>query len=261
MARSVVLVTGASSGIGEALARRLARDRHDLVLVARRADRLDALAAELKDRHAIMVDVVATDLLEPGAPTRLAEELGRRDLQVDWLINNAGFGTAGRFDRMPVARELDEIRLNVKVPVELTGRILPGMVKRGRGTVMHVASVAGYGPTPYSSTYGATKAFLISWSEAMVVELKGTGVNVVCVCPGFTRTEFQEKASIDASRVPSFAWQSAETVADEAVRSSDASGIVVNGVLNNVGTVLMRLAPRSSLARITAAAMRGRLAG
>ncbi len=261
MARSVVLVTGASSGIGEALARRLARDRRDLVLVARRIDRLEALAHELQDRHAIRVDVVATDLLAPGAPTRLAEDLERRELQVDWLINNAGFGTAGRFDRMPIARELEEIRLNVKVPVELTGRILPGMVRRGRGVVMHVASVAGYGPTPYSSTYGATKAFLISWSEAMVVELQGTGVNVVCVCPGFTRTEFQEKASIDASQVPSFAWQSAETVADEAVRSADVSGVVVNGVLNNVGTVLMRLAPRASLARLTAAAMRGRLAG
>lgn len=261
MARSVVLVTGASSGIGEALARRLARDRRDLVLVARRADRLEALAAELTDRHAIHVDVVATDLLVPGAPTTLVEDLARRDLQVDWLINNAGFGTAGRFDRMPVARELEEIRLNVKVPVELTGRILPGMVQRGRGVVMHVASVAGYGPTPYSSTYGATKAFLISWTEAMVVELEGTGVHVVCVCPGFTRTEFQEKASIDASHVPSFAWQSAETVADEAVRSADVSGVVVNGVLNNIGTVVMRLLPRAALARLTAGAMRGRLGG
>ncbi|HEV7732335.1 MAG TPA: SDR family oxidoreductase [Candidatus Binatia bacterium] len=259
MAQPVVVVTGASSGIGEALARRLARDRHQLVLVARRTERLEALAAELADRHAVTAHVIATDLLQPGAPTALAEEIERRDLQVDWLINNAGFGTAGRFDRMPVARELDEIRLNVKAPVELTGRILPGMVRRGRGVVMHIASVAGYGPTPYSSTYGATKAFLIAWSEAMVVELEGTGVNVVCVCPGFTRTEFQEKASIDASAVPSFAWQSAEMVADEAVRSSDRSGVVVNGVLNNVGAVLMRLAPRSMLARATASALRGKL--
>jgi short-subunit dehydrogenase len=209
VAEPIVLVTGASSGIGEALARRIARDRKNLVLAARRIERLERL------------------------------------------------GTAGRFDRLPVERELEEIRVNVKAPVDLTGRLLPGMVARGRGVVMNVASMAGFGPMPYTATYGATKAFLLSFSEALAVEVSGTGVHVVCVCPGFTRTKFQEKAKVDASMLPSFAWMSAETVADQAVRAARRSGVLVNGTMNSLTTVVMRLAPRSLVARVAAAAMRG----
>jgi len=259
VAQSVVVVTGASSGIGEALARRLPRDRHDLVLSARRIDRLEQLARELAAAHGIQATAIATDLARPDGPATLVSELERRGLEVDWLVNNAGFGTAGRFHRLPLDRELEEIRLNVKAPVDLTGRLLPGMVARRRGVVMNVASVAGFGPMPYTATYAATKAFLLSFSEALAVELSGTGVRVVCVCPGFTRTEFQEKAKIAASVMPSFTWMSAEQVADQAVRAAGHSGVLVNGTMNSLTTVFMRLAPRGLVARVAAAAMRGRV--
>ena len=259
MGEPIVLVTGASSGIGEALARRIARDGHHLVLTARRADRLEALARELAREHGIRATAIANDLTSPGGPAALVIELERRGLEVDWLVNNAGFGTVGRFDLLPVERELEEIRLNVRAPVELAGRLLPGMVKRGRGVVMNVSSMAAFGPMPYTATYAATKAFLLSFSEALAVELSRTGVHVVCVCPGFTRTEFQEKAHFDASRLPSFAWMSAETVADQAVRAATRSGVLVNGTMNNLTTVFMRIAPRGLMARVAAAAMRGRV--
>jgi len=257
MADLVTLVTGASSGIGEALARRLARERHDLVLTARRADRLEALAHELEAAHGIKTHVVTADLSRPGAPTELVQQIEARGLAVHWLVNNAGFGTGGRFDELPVEGEVQEIRLNVTAPVELTGRLLPGMMARGRGVVMNLSSTAGFGPMPFSATYGATKAFLLSFSEALAVEVAGSGVHIVCVCPGFTRTEFQQKANIDTSALPDFAWMSAETVADQAVRAANRSGVLVNGTMNSLTTVFMRLAPRSLVARMVAATMRG----
>ncbi len=259
MSDSVVLVTGASSGIGDALARRIARDGRHLVLTARRQDRLEALARELEGAHRIRATVIANDLASPDGAAALADEIERRGLQVDWLVNNAGFVTSGRFDRLPVERELDEIRVNVRAPVELSGRLLPAMVARGRGVVMNVASMAGFGPMPYTATYAATKAFLLSFSEALAVELSGTGVHVVCVCPGFTRTEFQAKGKVDAAFLPSFAWMSAETVADQAVRAAHKSGVLVNGTMNSLTTVFMRLAPRAVVARLAASAMRGRV--
>jgi uncharacterized protein len=257
VADDVALVTGASRGIGAALARRIARDGRHLVLTARRLDLLEALAHELESAHGIRATAIASDLGAPGGPAALVEEIARRDLVVDWLVNNAGVGTGGRFDQLPVERELDQIRVNVKAPVELTGLLLPDMIARGRGVVMNLSSIAGFGPMPYSATYGATKAFLLSFSEALAAELSGTGVHVVCVCPGFTRTEFQEKANINVSFLPSFAWMSSEDVADQAVRAARKSGVLVNGTMNNLTAVFMRLAPRGFVARMVAASMRG----
>ncbi len=256
MAQDVALVTGASSGIGEALARRLARDRHHLALVARRRDRLDVLANELRGAHGIDVHVIPVDLVRAGAIDALVAQTERLGLVVDWLVNNAGFGTAGRFDSLPVARELEEIRLNVAVPVELTSRWLPAMVARGRGVVMNVASLAAYMPAPYNATYGATKAFLLSFSEAIAAELRGTGVQVLCVCPGFTRTEFQEKAHVDTTRIPEFAWMSAAEVADQAVRAVGRTPVVVNGLLNSLASAALKIVPRGLVARGAAALMR-----
>ncbi len=258
MGHRVALVTGASSGIGAALARRLARDGKPLVLTARRLDRLEDLARELTAGARVPVEVISNDLGRPGGPAALADELDRRGIEVDWLVNNAGFGTAGPFHRLPLERELEEIRVNVRAPVELTGRLLPAMVRRGGGVVMNVSSVAAFGPMPYSATYAATKAFLLSFSEALAVELDGTGVRIVCVCPGFTRTEFQAKAKVDTGMVPAAAWMSADTVADQAVVAATRSGVVVNGAINTAFSVAMRLAPRGLLARLTAAGMRGR---
>jgi short-subunit dehydrogenase len=258
MAQEVALITGASSGIGEALARRLARDHRHLALVARRADRLEALADELRGTHGVDVHALATDLVRPGAVRVLMEDLGARGLAVDWLVNNAGFGTMGRFDRLPVERELEEITLNLAVPVELTGRLVPAMVARGRGAVINVASVAAFLPSGYMATYGATKAFLLSFSEAIATELRGSGVQVLCVCPGFTRTEFQETAAVDVSTVPAFAWMSAEAVADQAVRGVGRRPVLVNGLMNSLLTTAVRFVPRSLLARAAAALVRPR---
>ena len=251
MATPVTVVTGASSGIGEALARRIARDGRHVVLVARRADRLEALATELAKTHSIQAVAIPCDLLQSDGPASLVAELDRRGFEVDWLVNNAGFGTFGKFHELPVEREMDEIHLNVTAPVALAGLVVPGMVARRRGVVMNIASVAGFGPMGLNAMYSATKAFLIAFSEALAVDLDGTWVQVLCVCPGFTRTEFQATAHIDTSQVPSFAWMSAADVADQAVAAVGKQTVLVNGFLNRMMAAGLRLAPRSLVAKAT----------
>jgi hypothetical protein len=255
MASDIALVTGASSGIGEAFARRLARDGRALGLVARRADRLEALAVELRAAHGVEVHVLASDLGRPDAVGALVAEIDRRALQVDWLVNNAGFGTYGRFDQLPLERELEEISVNVEALVELTGRLVRPMVARGRGAVLNVSSVGGYFPSANMATYTATKAFILSFSEAIAAELDGTGVHVLCVCPGFTRTEFADELGTDSSWVPDFMWMTADEVADEAVRAVGSTAVLVNGRLNRVMTSVMKFVPRSFLVRATASAL------
>lgn len=245
MAREVVLITGASSGIGAALARRVARDGRAVALVARRRDRLETLAAEIRAATGVETHVFARDLSEVGAASALASDVDAAGLTVDWLVNNAGFGTMGRFDRLPLERELQEIRLNVEALVELTHRFLPGMRARDRGVVMNVSSVGAYIPSPYMATYTATKAFVTAFSEGLMGEMRGTGVSVLCVCPGFTRTEFQDH--IDqavAERAPAMMWMSAEDVADEAVRRATSGGVLVSGTMNRVTTAVIRHLPR-----------------
>jgi short-subunit dehydrogenase len=256
MAQEVALVTGASSGIGAALAQRIARDGRNVVLVARRADRLEALARDIEREGRASAHVVASDLVRDGAARALAAEIDRRGLMVDWLVNNAGFGTAGRFDQLPIERELEEIRLNVQVLVELTGRFLPGMTARGRGAVVNIASVGGFSPGPYMSTYAATKAFVLSFTEGLAAEMRGTGVSVLCVCPGFTRTEFQEHAVVDVSGVPNFVWMSAEEVADQTVRAVGRGPVLVNGFMNSLATSAVRFVPRGLLTRLVAGLLR-----
>jgi len=261
MAKDIVLITGASSGIGEALAKRLASERRAVGLVARRVDRLETLASELRTRHGIEAHVLASDLTQPGAVGALAADVERRGLAVDWLVNNAGFGTYGAFHELPIEKELEEIRLNVMALVELTGRFLPAMVKRGRGVVMNVSSIGGLFPSPYMATYTATKAFVVSFSEGLAVELRGTGVSVLCVCPGFTRTEFQGHIEADTSVIPGMAWMTADAVADEAVRAASKGGVLVNGRMNRVFTSMITFLPRTWLARASAGMLRPKRAG
>jgi short-subunit dehydrogenase len=256
MTTELALITGASSGIGAALAERLAADGRDLVLVARRRERLDALAESIRAAHRVAVHVLPTDLLAPGAVKSLAARLARRDLTVDWLVNNAGVADTGSFAELPLAGEVDRVRLNVEVPVELTRRLLPGMVARRRGVVMNVASLAAFSPLPFAATYAATKAFLLSFSEAIAIELQDSGVHVVCVCPGFTHTELIEHAHIDEHVLPEPLWLSAEQVADEAVRAVGHQTVVVNGVLNGITAAASHVVPRSLMARLAAAMLR-----
>jgi hypothetical protein len=256
MPTDVVLITGASSGIGEALARRLAVDGRALALVARRTDRLETLAAELTGRHGVAAHVLPADLTAPGAVPGLLDQLAARDLAVDWLVNNAGFGTQGRFDTLPVERELEEVALNVEALVELTGRCVPGMVARGRGAVVNVGSVGSFMPTPWMATYTATKAFVLSFTEALAAELAGTGVQVLCVCPGFTRTEFQSHVTVDESRIPSMLQYTADEVADETVRAVGKGAVLVNGRLNRITLAATKLLPRGLVVRVAGGLMR-----
>jgi short-subunit dehydrogenase len=255
MAQDVALVTGASSGIGAALARRIARDGRDVVLVARRTDKLESLAGELQ-KAGVRAHVIAKDLLRPGASRELFDEVARRGFTVDWLVNNAGFGMNGPFHRLALERELDVIRLNVQVLVELTGLCLPGMVERKRGAVMNVSSLGAFAPGPYMATYCATKSFVLSFSEAIAEEVRGTGVQVLCVCPGFTRTEFQDKADVDVSTIPSFAWMSAEEVADQAVRGIGHGPVLVNGLMNSMMARVTKVVPHSMLNRLVSTMMK-----
>ena len=256
MPQDFTLITGASSGIGEALARRLAHERRPIALVARRTDRLERLAGELRAQHGVDVQVLTADLTRPGTCEALQAEIARRGLVVDWLINNAGFGTHGRFSELPVARELEEIQLNVAALVELTGRFLPAMVERRRGAVINIASVGGFGPGPYMATYCATKAFVLSFSESLAAEMRGTGVHVLCVCPGFTRTEFQDKVDVDTSGIPSFAWMTADQVAAQTIAAVGQRSVLVNGTMNAMVAGLARHLPASLTTRLVAEMMK-----
>jgi hypothetical protein len=187
--RPWALVTGASSGIGTALARELAQHGHNLVLTARRVAPMEALAAQLRALGAVAT-VIPADLSKPGAAVTLAHDIAERGLDIDILVNNAGLGALGRFDRMDPGRIGDMLQINVVALTELTRLLLPGMVARGHGRIMLVSSVAGFQPGPRMAVYFATKAYVTSLGEALAYELRRTGVSVTVLCPGATDTEF-----------------------------------------------------------------------
>jgi uncharacterized protein len=197
-ARPLALVTGASGGIGAALARELARHGHDLVLAARSVAPMEALAGELRMLGAA-VTVIAADLSQPGAAGALASDIDARGLEVDVLINNAGLGAAGRFDRADPGRIAELLHVNIVTLTELTRLIVPGMVARRHGRVMLVASVAGFQPGPHMAAYFASKAYVLSLGEALAYELRGTGVTVTTLCPGATATNFFTVAGAENS--------------------------------------------------------------
>jgi hypothetical protein len=256
--RRRALVTGASAGIGEAFARALAAERHDLVLVARRGDRLAALAKELGERYRVDAAPHVADLAEAAELDALAERVAGDP--PDLLVNNAGFGTVGAFAELDPERELEQIRLNVIALVRLTRAVLPGMVARGRGAIVNVSSLAGESPGPYTATYNATKAYVTSFSEALHEELRGTGVVVQALLPGFTRTEFQEVAGVDAGRVPGFAWMRPEAVVKAslaALRRREA--VCIPGLGNRLLGSVTGLAPRGVARRVLGAVQRRNL--
>ena len=241
------LVTGASSGIGLSFARRLAADGHDLVVVARSVDKLEELASSLS----VDVDVIGADLASDDGMGVVEERLRSADRPVDLLVNNAGFGTTGRFAELPIAEEDQEIRLNVLALTRLTGAAVPAMVARGRGAVLNVASIAAFQPTPGTATYGGTKAYVLSFTQALREELRGTGVKALVLCPGFTRTEFQERANYEVKGLAARFWQTADEVVDAALSALDRdTGVCVPGWQNKVAAGATHLAPRRLLPRI-----------
>jgi short-subunit dehydrogenase len=261
VATPVALVTGASAGLGRELARLFAADREALVLVARRRDRLDRLAGELRAAGAPAVHVVADDLADPAAPARIEQAVTEAGLEVDALVNNAGFGSNGAFVDLDRARELSMVQVNVTAVVDLTRRFLPGMVARGRGRVLNLGSTAGFQPGPYMATYYATKAFVNSFTEAIAYELRGTGVTATVSCPGPTATEFGEVAGNARSRLFALGAADAAGVAREAYRAMNAGKPrVIHGVSNAAASQLVRVGPRAAVVATVARLNRTRKA-
>lgn len=247
MPKQTALITGASSGIGEAYARQLSASGYALILVARSKAKLEALAESLRAAHPVSVEVITADLSKPGCGPALAAEVTRRGLSVDLLINNAGFGAAGSFADHDPARDAEMIQLNVGAVVELAHAFLPAMLQRRRGGILNVASLAGFQPMPQMAIYAATKAFVLSFSEALWVETRGRGVQVTALCPGPVDTPFFEATGSPELRkaVPKGFMMTAEEVAAEAL-SALAAGrpVVVPGVGNKLLSVVPRLLPR-----------------
>lgn len=245
------LITGASSGIGEQFAYFLARDGYTLALSARREDRLRAVAAEAQRRGAPAVSIFPADLARRPAAAELYGQVAAAGLKIEMLVNNAGFGTRGRFDHLPLERELEEIDLNVSALVALTHLFLPDMIASRKGTVINVASTASFQPVPHMATYAATKAFVLSFSQGLHYELTGTGVNVMALCPGATRTEFQAVANNETRWVPASTYMEAETVVAQGLRAARRGrAICVNGIMNWIAAESVRAAPRGLVARI-----------
>jgi len=246
--RPVALVTGASAGLGEEFARQLARRNHDLVLVARDAARLEALAADLRATLGIEAEVLRADLT---VESDLAA-VEARARAVDLVVNNAGFGTFGPFHTLDVDAEERMVRLNVLAVLRLTHAAAAAMAERGRGGILNVSSLAGYQPGPRNAVYGATKAFVTSFTQAVHEELRGTGVSVTVCCPGFTHTEFQERAAAPASDVPDFLWQDPPEVVRAALDGVAANrAVVVPGAVNKVLGAVSGTLPHSVTRRIS----------
>jgi short-subunit dehydrogenase len=240
------LITGASSGLGEQFAYALAQQKYDLILTARREDRLATVAANARKLGAKLVEIIPADLAQRDAPADIFRQVEKLRLDIDYLVNNAGFGTSGRFDRLPLERELEEIDLNVSGLVAMTRLFVPVMVERGSGTIINVASTAAFQPIPFMATYAATKAFVLSFTEALAGELTGTGVKVSALCPGPVRTEFQAIAKNERGRMPKFAYLEAETVVAQGIAAAESGRTVhIAGVLNFLAAQTTRVVPRA----------------
>jgi hypothetical protein len=251
---ATALITGASAGLGLEFAKRFAADGHDLVLVARRRDRLEALAGQLQQAHGVKAHVVAADLAVSDGPRRVLEEVRRLEVSVDFLVNNAGFGTSGAFSEIDLKRELEMVQVNIVALLELTRALLPGMVARKSGRILNIGSTAGFQPGPFMAAYYASKAFVNSFTEALWYELRGTGVTATVSCPGATATEFAAVAGNDRSRLFRMGAASPSAVAREAYRAMMAGRpIVVHGMRNKVGVQLLRVSPRGAIRAVAAA--------
>src|SRR5438067_9386556 len=256
---NTTLITGASSGIGEAFARKLAARGHNLLLVARTEEKLVMLCSELGRSKSIRAQYVAMDLSEPDAAARLFEETQQRDLQIDFLINNAGFGSMGDFAKLDLERELNLIDLNIGALVELTHRFLQPMRERKSGRIINVASTAGLQAVPFMTTYAATKAFVLSFSEALWEENRPYGIRVMALCPGVTETGFFVAAQME--KPPARFSQSSEDVVETALRGlKRGKSSIISGWPNLFMIEMERIVPRSLILRAAGAVLRSHTA-
>jgi len=250
------LVTGASSGIGKSFAVRLAQDHYDLVLVARDQERLEEIAGELRTRYRVGVKVMPSDLTKTVSLRKVVRFI-EADEHLEILVNNAGFGTMGKFAELDPSTEENQVRLNVIAPVRLTRAALPKMIERHRGAIINVSSMAGLQPGPSTATYSATKAFINTFTEGICEEISGTGVQIQVLCPGFTRTRFQERANIDASAVPEIAWMESDAVVAASFDGLRRGEVVcVPGLLNRLLATVVSSVPRPVTRKILGFASR-----
>ena len=255
-ARPLSLITGASSGIGEEFARQLAALGHNLVMTARRVDRLENLATELRQRHAAQVTVLPHDLADPTAVQWLCDALDQRRLQVDWLINNAGYGVPGTFEASDWATHADFLRVLLTAPTELAWRLLPGMQQRGRGRIINVASLAGHVPAPAGHTlYAASKAYLIRFSQALALENQSRGIHVCALCPGFTWSEFHDVTGTRGKmdKLPGYMWLTAEEVVRQGIAAVErGDAVYIPGRVNRLIKAMVQLMPDRLASRLSA---------
>ena len=247
------LITGASGGIGYELAKLFARDRYNLVLVARNSDKLSKLADELQRECGVTVKTVALDLAEAPASQFLFDQMNREGINIDVLVNNAGYGTFGEFASMPLQDAVGQISLNVTALTTLARLFVPGMVERRSGKILNVASTAGFQPGPLMAVYYATKAYVISFSEALANELRPSGVTVTCFCPGATETGFAARAGNDKTRLfQKFGAMDAKTVAADGYRGlMKGRTLVISGMKNWLVAESVRFAPRKMVTAIS----------
>jgi uncharacterized protein len=244
---STCLVTGPSSGIGAEIARGLARRAYGVTLAARREERLQELADELASEHGIRAETVVLDVTDESARRELVTDLDGRGLTVEVLVNNAGFGSGGAFVELDGEDEVSMVRTNVEALVGMTGMFLPGMVERGRGAVLNVASLIAFQPVPFQATYGATKAAVLSFSDALHEEVRSAGVTVTAVCPGPVRTEFGDSGGFGGAdeKIPDRFWLDPDQVAADALDALESGDrITVPGLRNQLLALYGQHMPR-----------------
>jgi short-subunit dehydrogenase len=248
---TTALVTGATAGIGRAFVDALAARGDDVVLVARDGARLDSIAAEIRDVHQVSATALVADLLDEAGLAAVEARLRDASDPIDLLVNNAGMGTFGDFTELDIANEERAIRLNVLALVRLTHAALRTMVQRGRGSIVNLSSLAAYQPDPSSATYGATKAFVNSFTHAVHEEVRQSGVHVMVVCPGYTHTEFHERAGLGDTKLPEFVWQSADQVVTAALRDLDRGrALSIPGAMNKALCAVTSVAPAGITRRV-----------
>ncbi len=251
--RTYAVITGASAGLGKEFAKLAAADGMGVVLVARRKAELDALARELEAEHHVETMVVACDLGDAKAPVIVHRAVTEKGVEVDCLINNAGFGSNGAFAELDLDRELGMVNVNVTSLLALTRLFVGDMVKRGRGRILNVGSTAGFQPGPFMATYYASKAFVNSFTEALAFELAGTGVTATLSCPGATATEFAAVAGNDKSALFKSGVADARSVAREAYEGmKSGKAVVIHGFKNKAGVQVLRVSPRAAVVAIAA---------
>ncbi|MDH3717667.1 MAG: SDR family oxidoreductase [Planctomycetota bacterium] len=249
--QETVLITGASAGIGLELARCFARGKSNLVLVARREEKLRELAAEIGDQHGVAVTVLPKDLADPAAPLEIRERLDEQQVAIDVVVNNAGFGEVGMLAALPVQRQVDMVQVNVAGLTHLTRLFLRDMIRRRRGGILNVGSTAAFQPGPGMAVYYASKAYVLSFTEALAEELRGTGVTATCLAPGPTVTEFGAVSGIEHSRLFKLGAMDAAQVAKAGYRGfRRGKTIVIPGPLNKLGAVSVRAVPRTVVRKI-----------